>query len=207
MRRLVRLVCLLLLLGGLVVLRVEGRDNGASGKMPGSLGGKLLVATEELRDPRFMESVIYLVRHDRGGAMGLIVNRPLGEASLAELLARLHLDATGVSGDVRIHYGGPVDPRRGFVLHTDDVAVEGTRPAHDRIALTLNPEILQVIGRGKKPHFFLVTFGYAGWGAGQLEGEMARGSWITVPADEDLIFDAAHETKWRRAMARRVFEL
>ncbi len=202
-----RVLLALLLLVGLVGLRAEGQDNGASRGMRGSLAGKFLVATEELRDPRFARSVVYMVRHDRSGAMGLIVNRLLGVAPLAELLTRLELDPTGVSGDVRMHYGGPVEPGRGFALHTGDYATDGTIPANDRISFTINPDILRAIGLGKGPRLHLVAFGYAGWAPGQLEAEIARGDWISVPADEDLIFDTKLETKWERAMARRVFEL
>ena len=202
-----RVLFALLLLVGLVGLRAEGQDDGASRGMRGSLTGKFLVATEELRDPRFVRSVIFMVRHDRHGAMGLIVNRLLGVAPLTELLTRLELDAKGVSGDVRMHYGGPVESARGFVLHTGDYAADGTIPANDRISLTINPEILRAIGLGKGPRLSLVAFGYAGWAAGQLEAEIAHGSWVSVPADEKLIFDTDPETKWERAMARRVFEL
>lgn len=202
-----RILLALLLLAGLASLRAEGQDNGASQGMRGSLAGKFLVATEELRDPRFARSVVYMVRHDRNGAMGLIVNRLLGVAPLAELLTRLELDVKGVSGDVRMHYGGPVEAGRGFVLHTGDYATDGTFPVNERIALTINPDILRAIGLGKGPRLHLVAFGYAGWAPGQLEAEIARGDWISVPADEELIFDAELGTKWERAMARRVFEL
>jgi putative transcriptional regulator len=171
------------------------------------LGGKFLVATEQLRDPRFARSVVYMVRHDRSGAMGLIVNRVLGVAPWAELLRRLELDATGVAGEVRMHYGGPVESGRGFVLHTGEYAGDGTMAVNERIALTINPDILRAIGLGKGPRLYLLAFGYAGWAPGQLEGEIARGDWISVPADEDVIFDTADETKWERAMARRVYQL
>lgn len=202
-----RLVLALLLLGGLVGLRAEGQDNGASPGGKGSLAGKLLVATEELRDPRFVRSVIYMVRHDRSGALGVMVNRLLGEAPLTELLTRLELDAKGVSGTVRMHYGGPVEPSRGLVLHTSDYAADGTIPVNDHISLTINPDILRAIGLGKGPRLSLMTFGYSGWSPGQLEGEIARGSWFSIPADESLIFDLNLGTKWERATARRVFEL
>jgi putative transcriptional regulator len=197
----------LLLVSLLAGLRAEGQENGSSGKMPGSLAGTLLVATEELRDPRFVKSVIYMVRHDRQGAMGIMINRLIGEGPLAELLKGLGLETAGVSGDIRIHYGGPVEPRRGFVLHTGDLRVEGTYPVNDRYALTINPDLLRQIGLGHGPRRSVVTFGYSGWGAGQLEGEIARGSWISVPAEEELVFDRDLVTKWQRATSRRLYRM
>src|SRR5574337_199082 len=104
-----------------------------------TLAGQLLVARDELRDPRFVRSVIYVVHHDAGGAMGLIVNRPIGEASLSELLEQAGLKGTGVKGEIRVHFGGPVEPGQGFVLHTADYKIEGTEVVEDGIAVTARP--------------------------------------------------------------------
>ena len=172
-----------------------------------TLAGQLLVARTELQDPRFVRSVIYIVHHDAGGAMGLILNRPIGEASLSELLERAGVEGTGVNGEIRVHFGGPVEPGRGFVLHTADYKVEGTQVVKDGIAMTARPEILRAMGTGTGPRQSLFTLGYAGWAPGQLEAELKAGSWEIVPADKTLVFDENAETKWERAMARRTIQL
>jgi putative transcriptional regulator len=148
-----------------------------------------------------------MVHHDRGGAMGLVVNRPIGDTSVADLLEGLGIEGNGVTGGIRLHYGGPVEPRRGFVLHTTDYSSGSTRVVKDGIALTVGAEILRALGTGTGPRRSLVTLGYAGWAPGQLEGEIAAGSWVVVPADEGLVFDQNHEKKWDRAMARRTIQL
>jgi putative transcriptional regulator len=172
-----------------------------------SLAGRFLVATDDLKDPRFVRTVVYMIHHDAGGAMGLIVNRPLGEASLADLLDRIGLEGKGVTGEILVHYGGPVQSGRGFVLHTTDYKLEGTRIVKDGIAVTSQPEIFRAIGTGKGPRRSLLALGYAGWAPGQLEAEIGTGAWEVVPADEALVFDDNYQKKWERAMARRTINL
>jgi putative transcriptional regulator len=169
--------------------------------------GQFLVATDELTDPRFVRTVVYVIHHDAGGAMGLIVNRPMGEASVADLLGGLGLDGKGVKGEILVHYGGPVEPAHGFVLHTTDYKIGGTQIVKDGIAVTSQPEVLRAIGTGTGPRRSLFTLGYAGWSPGQLEGEIKAGAWVVVPADEALVFDEHYEKKWERAMARRTIDL
>ena len=172
-----------------------------------SLAGRLLVATEGLRDPRFSRTVVYLVRHDATGAMGLIINRPVRELPLAPLLRQWGLDDRGVTGSVLAHYGGPVELRLGFVLHTAEYATADTQRITGDIALTAEPAVPGVlvdIARGAGPRKALFLLGYAGWAPGQLEGEIDHGSWITVPADPALLFDEDHARKWERAAARRL---
>ncbi len=185
---------------------VPGSVRGAS-EPPAGLTGQFLVATDELTDPRFVRTVVYVIHHDAGGAMGLIVNRPMGETSVADLLGGLGLDGKGVNGEILIHYGGPVEPAQGFVLHTTDYAIEGTQVVKDGIAVTSQPEILRAIGTGTGPRKSLFALGYAGWSSGQLEGEIKAGAWVVVPADEALVFDEQYEKKWERAMARRTINL
>ena len=188
-------------------IRGAGLGRAASdGSGPG-LTGQLLVATDELRDPRFVHTVIYMVRHDAGGAMGLVVNRAVGQVTFRELLDHLGTDSAGVRGELRLHYGGPVDGTRGFVLHTSDYTIEGTQVVADGIALTSQPEILRAMGTGAGPRLTLFALGYAGWAAGQLEAEIKAGYWIGVPADEELVFGNETDKKWDRAMARRMFTL
>jgi putative transcriptional regulator len=147
--------------------------------------------------------VIFMVRHDTTGAMGLVVNRPLRDMSFAELLERLGHRTEGVAGTIRVHYGGPVEPRRGFVLHTADWMSADSRIIQRSVALSMGLAVVEAIAGGTGPGRFLFALGYAGWGPGQLEGEIERDAWISVVGDDALVFDADAGRKWERAMARR----
>jgi len=202
--------------GGAVVgilaftLALSSRGTGpATGGAPSNdiLIGQFLVATDELQDPRFVRTVVYVIRHGDAGAVGLVVNRPVGSGPIVEVLKQLHLDTNGVRGEIQVYYGGPVEPGLGFILHTNDYRISNTVPILGGIALTADPEILRDIGRGAGPRRSLFAMGYAGWSPGQLEGEIAAGAWEVVPADATLLFDAADDTKWERAMARRTLRL
>jgi len=172
------------------------------------LAGQLLVATPELEGPPFIRTVIYMVRHDaRTGAMGLIVNRQLGEVPMAVLLNQSGLPGEGAKGSVRLHVGGPVEATRIVVLHTDDYAGPDTVKVANGVAITSDPSILQSIAEAKGPRRARFTLGHAGWAPGQLEAEMEAGYWIVVPFDAAIVFDDADETKWERAMARRKINL
>ena len=172
------------------------------------LAGQLLVATPELEGPTFTRTVIYMVRHDaQSGAMGLIVNRQLGEVPMAVLLKQSGLPSDGAKGSVRLHLGGPVEATRILVLHTDDYAGSDTAKVANGVAITAEPSILKSIAEGKGPRRARFTLGYAGWAPGQLEAEMDAGYWIVVPSDAEIVFDNAYETKWDRAMAKRRISL
>lgn len=172
-----------------------------------SLAGQLLVASPEIGDPRFAHTVILMVRHGPAGAFGIVVNRPVEERSLASLLEAVGQDAKGVEGRVSIFAGGPVEPQTGFILHGADYRRPGTVEIDGRVAMTSSPDILRDIGQGKGPKKSLIAFGYAGWAPGQLEGELARRDWFTIPEDPKLIFDEARERVWDDAMARRTLDL
>jgi putative transcriptional regulator len=193
----------------IVLLALATAISAADPAPPGSdqkdrfLTAQLLVATDTMTDPRFHHTVIYLMHHDATGAMGVVVNRPLGEAELATLLKSIGRDGAGVSGTVRVHYGGPVEPTNALALHTTDWTGGQSHVVRDGVAVTRDPAILEAAGRKAGPRRLLFAIGYAGWAPGQLENEIARGHWITVPADEALIFDDDASTKWDRAMARR----
>ena len=172
------------------------------------LAGQLLVATPELEGPTFTRTVIYMVRYDaRSGAMGLIVNRQLGEVPMAVLLKQSGLPSEGAKGSVRLHVGGPVEATRIVVLHTDDYTGPDTVKVGNGMAVTAEPSILQAVAKGKGPRRARFTLGYAGWAPGQLEAEMEAGYWIVVPSDAAIVFDDANETKWDRAMAKRRINL
>ena len=166
------------------------------------LEGRLLVATPKLGDPRFHETVIYMVRHNADGALGLVVNRSLGSGPMDKFLEGFGLDADGMEGSVRIHYGGPVAPGTAFVLHSPDYHGPGTTRVPDGLAMSTQLNVLKAIAEGKGPRQSLIVFGYAGWGAGQLEGEMARDDWLTAPADDTLIFSDDPDGVWAKAMAK-----
>jgi putative transcriptional regulator len=193
----------ILLVGLLVRPAGTASQNGATPPQSGGLAGQFLVAAEEMGDPRFVRTVILVIRHDATGAMGLVVNRPVGEVPMARLLEGIGLDATGVRGEVRLHYGGPVEPQQGLTLHSPEYTIDGTLRVIGDIAVTGNPEVLRAIGAGRGPKRYLIALGYAGWAPGQLEGEMKAGAWVAVPADAALTFDENYDTKWQRAMARR----
>jgi putative transcriptional regulator len=172
------------------------------------LAGQLLVATPALNGPVFSRTVIFMLRHDaRSGAMGLVVNRRLGDVPMAVLLRQSGLPGEGVTGSVTLQMGGPVEQTRIFVLHTDDYAGPDTVKVAGGVAITSDRSILQSIAAGKGPRRARLTLGYAGWAPGQLEAEMAAGYWIVVPSDDAILFDDAHDTKWDRAMAKRRISL
>lgn len=179
----------------------------AAARDAGGLAGQLLVATDDIRDPRFHRTVIYLVRHDATGALGLVVNRPLGDVPLARVLEQFGAQEREAPGTLRVHYGGPVEPGRAFMLHTADYAGRETQVIKDGVAVTAHPDVLDALARGRGPRRTLFALGYAGWAPGQLEGELGRGAWIVVPADEALVFDDDAARKWDRAMARRKIDL
>jgi len=187
-----------------VTAATDGRAQTPSRR---SLTGRLLVATDALRDPRFARTVIYLVRHDADGAFGLVINLPLTEVPFERALQPFGLAVPPGSGDVRVHYGGPVQERRGFVLHTPDWTGEGTTLVDDRFALTEDPRVLQAMARGEGPRRALFFLGYAGWAPGQLDAELATGAWGVAPADERLVFDEDPKQKWIEATTRRLLDL
>lgn len=172
-----------------------------------SLAGQLLIAAPNMGDPRFYQTVVLLVLHDRNGAMDIVVNRPLEERPLASLLEVLGETATGVAGSVRIFAGGPVQPELGFVLHSADYHRPDTVGIEGHLAMTSSREILRDIANGRGPKQSLVAFGYAGWGPGQLEGELAQRFWFTTPADANLVFEEARDRLWENAMTRRTQDL
>jgi putative transcriptional regulator len=173
-----------------------------------SLAGRLLVATPDLEDPNFRRTVVYMIHHDDGGAMGLVVNRVLGTGPLDKMLEGLGLDPRGEGRiDIEVHYGGPVEAGRVFMLHTPDYRVDETVVVSDLAAVTVAPAILEDIAAGHGPRRSMFALGYAGWAADQLEDELTAGAWVVVEADEALLFDQQSDTKWQRAFDRRGIDL
>jgi putative transcriptional regulator len=174
---------------------------------PPSLRGQFLIATPSMRDPRFDHAVILMVRHDSDGALGIVINRPLGEKPLTDLLAAFgNKDATA-SGNVRLFLGGPVQPQVSFVIHGADYRRPETLDIDAHLAATPAGEILPDIARNAGPAKSLIAFGYAGWGPGQLDDELAHNVWYTAPADPGLVFDDDRDKVWEHATARRTQDL
>ena len=189
----------------LVLAAVPGlADETAAPKIGHSpyLAGQFLVASPKIGDPRFARTVIYMVSHDKKGALGLVVNKSYGSGSMEKFLKGFNIDASGIEGKIRLHYGGPVEVAAGFVLHTADYQGPGTRVVNSKMALTSEMSILKAIADGHGPRHSLFALGYSGWGPGQLESEIARGDWFSAPADEKIIFDEDLETIWDRVLGK-----
>ena len=168
-----------------------------------ALAGRLLIAMPGIDDPRFERAVILMVSHSEEEAMGVAVNNPVEGLPLSTLLERLGVNAQ-VAGDRAVLVGGPVDRERGFVVHTDDYATAvGTVPVSDGLSLTATREVLEHMGGAPDgPRRAVLALGCAGWSPGQLEQELRDNVWLVAEADEALIFDGEHETKWARALAK-----
>ena len=172
-----------------------------------SLTGQLLIAAPSIGDPRFAHTVILMVKHDKQGALGIVINRPVGEQSIASLLEGTGEDVSGLEGNLRVFAGGPVQPDLGFVVHSAEYRRDETINVDGRVAMTASRQILRDIGHHRGPEKSLFALGYAGWGPGQLEGELARHDWFTAPEEPKLIFDEDRANLWEDAMAHRTREL
>jgi putative transcriptional regulator len=179
----------------------SGKRQAAVPVAEGFLTGQLLVAMPAMSDPRFAQSVIYVCAHTADGAMGLVVNRPIVKPSFDELLRQLEVAPVPPMRRIRLCAGGPVENGRGFVLHTVDWTGEGSLRVNEALALTASLDVLKAIAGGGGPREGLLALGYAGWGPGQLDSEIQQNAWLSVPAQEPLLFDAGHDTKWHRALA------
>jgi len=167
------------------------------------LEGKLLIAMPGMPDPRFEQSVIFMCAHSAKGAMGLIINKPIDGLSFRELMGKFNIDVAETTKDGPILFGGPVNVGRGFVLHSSDYGSnESTLAITSEISLTATTDILEAISHGKGPSKSMLALGYAGWGEGQIEGEILANGWIHCDADPTLIFDTDHEAKWETAIAK-----
>lgn len=167
----------------------------------GYLAGQCLIAMPQMRDPRFARTVVFMCAHSAEGAMGLVVNRSLDAITFPDLLEQLGVEPTPLCDQIRVHFGGPVESGRGFVLHSADYAQDSTLMVDDSVGLTATVEVLKAIAGGQGPRHRLLALGYAGWGAGQLDQEMLENAWLNVPADEDLLFGLDLSHKWEAAIA------
>ena len=165
------------------------------------LSGKLLIAMPGMGDPRFEHSVVFLCNHGPKGAMGLIVNKPAQDVRLSDLLEQLEIAHGAPAGDLAVHFGGPVEGARGFVLHSPDyVSKLQSLEIGEDFRMTATLDILEDIAAGAGPERALMMLGYAGWGPGQLESEIAMNGWLTAEADGSLVYDMADGEKWGAAL-------
>jgi len=167
--------------------------------------GQFLLAAPAIGDPRFARTVIYICSHNHTGAMGLIINRLYPALDSKNLFQHLAIPTTPQTPALPIHFGGPVETGRGFVLHSDDYRRDTSMSVDHGVALTATLDILEGIANQIGPRRSLIALGYSGWGPGQLEHELKIGGWLTVPGDADLLFDPDLEQKWEQVFAKLGF--
>jgi putative transcriptional regulator len=172
-----------------------------------SLSGKFLIAMPGMGDNRFDRSVVFLCAHSQEGAMGFIINQELESPAIPDFLMQLEIinedEVDGIPDELAkaaLNVGGPVEPGRGFVLHSYEYESDATLDVTDTVRLTATLDILRLIATGKGPKNCLVALGYAGWSAGQLEDEISSNGWLTVDADDLIIFDQDHTKKYERSL-------
>lgn len=169
--------------------------------MVDDLTGKLLIAMPGIGDPRFSRSLILVCAHEPDYAMGIVLNKPMDDLTLPQLLSQLGIDQDIRVPDRAILNGGPVGTDRGFVVHTEDFHSDGaTMDIADNICLTATRDILTAIASNDAPRESMMALGYSGWGAGQLETEIAQNSWIIGDLHADLVYSDQHSSKWERAL-------
>lgn len=173
-------------------------------KQDGYLGGQLLVAMPRMTDPRFAHSVVFLCAHNADGAMGLVVNKLVESLKFTYILKQMdfEFESGGIDDRVQVHFGGPVESARGFVLHTPDYMSDATMRVDEGFAVTTTVDVLRSLARGGGPERAMFALGYAGWAPGQLDAEFQNNGWLSVGADSELVFGRDHDEKWRRAIAK-----
>ena len=166
-----------------------------------NLTGKLLIAMPGMGDPRFEHSVVFICEHNEQGAMGLIVNKRAPDIAMSDLFEQLSIETKGKDWDLPVHFGGPVEGARGFVLHTPDYCSKlQSLAVGDAFCMTATLDILEDIAAGQGPESALMMLGYAGWGPDQLESEISANGWLTTEADADLVYHLRDEEKWEAAL-------
>ena len=170
------------------------------------LRGQVLVSMPNMLDDRFYKTVIYMCAHSKEGSMGIIINKKIDHDNYPNLLTELGIDTSLNNKRIFIQYGGPIETRRGFVLHTNDVVHKGSLSIDKGIVLTSTAEIFDDIAKGKGPKVSILAIGYAGWGAGQLEYEIKQNSWVTLPIESNFIFDEHISDKWNEAYKMMGFD-
>jgi len=164
-----------------------------------NLTSHFLIAMPTLADPNFQHTVTFICAHNEEGAMGIVINR-LVDFQLDEVLAQMDLQPVAKNiAAMHVYQGGPVQTDRGFILHTPEKTWESSIQISDGICITTSRDILEAIANGEGPESTLVALGYAGWGAGQIENELANNAWLSGPANTDIIFHTPCEQRWQSA--------
>ncbi len=169
--------------------------------------GKLLVAQPQVRDPRFAKAVVFVVAHDSTGTMGLVINKVMGEVDSQKILDSLGLEPTEQQTELELRFGGPVELNRGFVLHSQDFLPKTSRPVGSGVAFTADAETVRAIIEHRGPQLYLIAFGYAGWGQGQLEAEIARGDWVVIPSKKSAVFTTKPAELWDELTKNRIMRM
>ncbi len=184
-----------------IVKRSRDDYNGSVSTQTMNLTNHFLIAMPAMADPNFVRTLTFICEHNEQGALGIIVNRPI-DMDVATLFERIDIpfNVPGMGGQP-IYFGGPVQTERGFVLHRPRGDWQSTLPVGDDLGLTSSRDVLQAVGSDGSPSEFLITLGYAGWAAGQLEHELAQNAWLTVQADPEIMFGLAPEARFEAAMA------
>ncbi|MBO6825443.1 MAG: YqgE/AlgH family protein [Sneathiella sp.] len=170
------------------------------------LEGSILIAMPSMSDPRFKKTIILLIAHNEEGAMGIVLNKNMEALSFRALLEQLEVAHEKDVGNTRVHFGGPVDTERGFVLHSTDKVHATSTVVGDGIAVTATLDMLQTMANGDGPESSFVALGYAGWGPGQLEQEIQQNGWLIVDAGPDLVFGEQLAGKWQSAIGKLGFD-
>ena len=182
--------------------RREPEGEGSPGEAAAAFKGQLLIAMPGMSDPRFARAVVLLCEHSEKGTMGIVVNKPSADVTFPELARHLDVAVTEGGGRFPVHVGGPVEPGRGFVLHSADYERRGaTLRVSPRFGMTATVEILREIAAGGGPTRSLLALGYAGWAPGQVEAEIAANGWLTAEASPRTVFDLPAAEKWGAALA------
>ncbi len=171
------------------------------------LANQFLLSMPTLQDPNFHRTLTYVCEHSDEGAMGLVVNRPLG-LTVADILQHLGMEPdTPAIAHAPVYQGGPVEAERGFVLHSPVGEWDGSAALTDELAVTTSRDILEAMARGEGPAHAIVALGYSGWAAGQLEAELGQNAWLTCPASLDILFHTPAEHRLDKAAARMGIDL
>lgn len=173
-------------------------NDGAQNTKNGFVG-QVLLAMPAMTDPRFERSVIYICAHNEDGAMGIVINKTLNSIDFRDLLKELDIPTDPTTRNITVHFGGPVENQRGFVLHSLDYEHAELLVVEGLVGLSATLDILRDLAQGSGPKHSILALGYAGWGPGQLEAEFQENAWLSVPANETLLFDVPNDDKWERA--------
>ena len=171
-----------------------------------SLQGSFLISTSKMPDPRFREKLIYMCGHTEEGAIGLVVNNPLPDVKFGEILKSADIPLPDFELPP-VYLGGPVEMGSGFILYTGDYQTLSQMQVSETVYLSSDPAVLQDIAAGRGPGRYLFLLGYSGWGPGQLEGELTDNGWLTLPAEDNIIFDTADDLKWKAAAGKHGIDI